>query len=212
MPEPANTRHALPRSRVVEVIERSQEDAMRQLRREGIPETQALLVMQRISIFCLHTLGELDRVYREFEELVAKYPDRSDAHQTWLNDKAAGLLMQVEAAIAALVTEALEKAKADYRTDLSRPREVITTVPTSPPRPWWQDVIEFLDQTRHIWLVAVGTGIWFLLWTLMTGSPIWGLLAVAITAVVVFLIRGVGLLVGLLFVFIAAVVWFIFLV
>jgi hypothetical protein len=195
-PEPAKNHQALPRSRVVEVIERSQEDAMRQLQREGIPETQALLVMQRISSFCLHTLGELDSVYREFEELVAKYPDRSVAHQTWLNDKAAGLLMQVEAAIAALVTEALEKAKADYRTELSRPREVITTLPAQPRPSLWEQALQDLGQTLRIPVVLWGAGlaVWFLLWSLVTGSAIWGLVAVASTAVVVLLIKWVGLL------------------
>jgi hypothetical protein len=55
-PELPNNQHALPRSRVVEVIERSQEDAMRQLRQAGVPETQALVVMGRIHTFCLQTL------------------------------------------------------------------------------------------------------------------------------------------------------------
>ena len=53
MPEPANNQQAIPRSRVVEVIARSTDDALRQLRQAGIPETEALLVIQRFTVFAL---------------------------------------------------------------------------------------------------------------------------------------------------------------
>jgi hypothetical protein len=80
------------------------------------------------------TLRELDAFYLAFEELIAQ-EGRSEARQNWLNDKAA-LLMQVEAAIAALVAEAINKAKEDYRHQLSQPRDVIP-VPAKPSRPGW---------------------------------------------------------------------------
>jgi hypothetical protein len=206
-PELSNNRQSLSRHRVVAVMTAAQEDAMAQLRREGIPETQALLVMQRISSFCLQTLRELDLVYREFEELLAQNPDRSAAHQEWLDTKAGGMLLTLEACISALVAEAINKAQADYRSELSKPREVITTVPASPRPPAWQQALVFLDRTRESWLLAVCSGIWFLLWTVVTGSPLWGLAAVGVAAVAVFFLQWVGLLC----IFIAAVC-FIFLV
>jgi hypothetical protein len=205
--EPANNQQALPRSRVVEVITRSQEDALRQLRQAGIPETEALLVIQRFSTFALQVLRELDLLYREFEELLANDPDRSQAHQEWLDTKAGGLLLTLESCISALVAEAINKAKEDYRTELSKPREVITTVPASPRRPVWQQALVFLDRTRESWLLAVCSGTWFLLWTVVTGSPLWGLAAVGVAAVAVFFFQWVGLLCILI-----AAVCFIFLV
>src|ERR687895_301853 len=120
-----NRQQGSPRHRVIEVMTRAQEDAMAQLRWDGIPEMQALLVMQRISSVCLQTLRELDRVYREFEELLAQDPDRSQAHQEWLDTKAGGMLLTLEAMITALVAEAINKAKEDYRAAISQPREVI---------------------------------------------------------------------------------------
>ena len=41
-PDSPQHRSTLPRSRVVEIIERGQEDILRQLRDAGIPETEAL--------------------------------------------------------------------------------------------------------------------------------------------------------------------------
>jgi hypothetical protein len=81
VPESANHQHAFPRSRVVDVIEHGQEDILRQLRAAGIPETEALVVMQRFSTFAIQTLRELDSLYREFETLLSNDPDRSQAHQ-----------------------------------------------------------------------------------------------------------------------------------
>jgi hypothetical protein len=193
-PESANNQHALPRNRVVEVIERSQEDALRQLRQAGIPETEALLVMQRFSAFAIQVLRELDLLYREFEQLLAHDPDRSRAHQEWLDTKAGGLLLTIESCIAALVAEAINKAKEDYRTELSRPREVITMPPSRPSL--WEEAREnsarlFLNP---LVLWSVGQSVWFLVWLLVTGSAIWAFGAIAMTAVVVGLFKQTGLM------------------
>src|SRR5918999_6414040 len=84
---------ALPRSRVVEVIERGQEDIVRQLQDAGIPETEALAVMKRFNAFAIQVLRELDDLYRGFEQLLAHNPDRSAAHQEWFETKAGGVLL-----------------------------------------------------------------------------------------------------------------------
>jgi hypothetical protein len=179
-----------PRHRVVAVMTRAQEDAMAQLRRDGVPEAYALAVMQRISTLCLQTLRELDDLYREFEELLAA--DRSEAHQEWFETKAGGMLLTLEAFIAALVTEASNKAKADYRDALSQPREVISVRPT-PPRPGWQHVLQTTG-TLLLWVAGMLSGLvlaWqtsgssvvaglgflvaFVLW-LMCGRRWWGLI------------------------------------
>jgi hypothetical protein len=192
-PEPANTQHSLPRSRVVEVIARSTDDALRQLRQAGIPETEALLLIQRFSSFSVQVLRELDSLYREYEQLLANDPDRSAAHQEWLDTKAGGVLLTLEAMIAALVAEAINKAKEDYRSELSKPREVITM----PPRPslWaeaWEKRKRLFLHPLVLW--AVGLPVWFLLWLLVTGSGIRALIAVGITAMVVVLFKQAGLL------------------
>jgi hypothetical protein len=114
-----NKHEVVPKSRMVEVIERTQEDAMRKLRQSGVPEVQVLRVMQRITSLCLQTLRELDLTYRQFEEIVAE-DGRSEANQTWLNNKAVALLLQTESAIATLVAEAI--ARQSTTTKLSRPR------------------------------------------------------------------------------------------
>jgi hypothetical protein len=141
-----------PRHRMVAVVTRAQEDALHQLRRDGVPEALALAVMQRISALCLQTLRELDHVYREFEDLLAADPDRSQAGQEWLETKAGGLLLSLEALIAALVAEALKQAKEDYLRQLSQPRDV-PTVPARQSRPAW---VSFLLAMTNLFVWVAG--------------------------------------------------------
>jgi hypothetical protein len=140
-----NNRQQNPRHRVVEVMTRAQEDALRQLRVAGIPETEALAVIQRFSVFSVQVLRELDLLRREYEQLRASDPDRSRAHQEWFDTKVGGMLLTMEAFIAALVAEALNKAKEEYRQQVSQPREVVSVpaqraraAPQEYPVPvWW---------------------------------------------------------------------------
>jgi hypothetical protein len=141
-------RQAISRSRAVEVIERTQEDALRKLRQSGLPEQQALMVMQRISAFCLRTLRELDVIYSEFEELVELELGRSEAHQRWLNDKSAALLLQVEAGLAEIVATVIRQAIHDLQHPPSPPQDVIT-VPAKPSRPAWLAFL--LTAPRFLW-------------------------------------------------------------
>jgi hypothetical protein len=196
MPESSKNQHALPRGHVVEVIERSTADALRQLRAAGIPETEALLVIQRFSAFSVHILRQLDALYREYEQLLAQSPHRSQAHQEWLDTKAGGMLLTIEAFIAALVSEAINKAKEDYRTEISRPREVITTVPATPQPSIWDEARENLGQLLRnsfvLWLLSAAAS--FCLGGLLSGTIIWGLIAMGVTAFVVFIFEKAGLL------------------
>jgi hypothetical protein len=194
-PDSPQNRSALPRSRVVEVIERSQEDVLRQLRAAGLPETEALLVIKRVNEFAIQVLRELDLLYREFEELLAQDPDRSQAHQEWLDTKAGGLLLTLESFIAALVAEAMNKAKEDYRTELSQPRNVISPVPAPPPPSVWEEALQELRRLLRNPVVrwSAGLSAWFLVWLLVSGSTTWALIAVGITAVVVWLFEKPGL-------------------
>jgi hypothetical protein len=185
------------RYRAVAVIERAQQDALRQLRAAGVPETQALLVIQRYAAFALHVLRELDDLYREFEQLLAADPDRSQAHQEWFETRAGGLLLTVDAFIAALVAEASNKAKEDYRTNISQPREVITPAPAQPARSGWQEILwpvvwlagmlatalVSYQGTGSLLFAGIGFLIPFVLW-LKLGRFWWGLL---------FPLSGIGL-------------------
>jgi hypothetical protein len=205
-PQLPNNQQRNPRHRVVAVMTRAQEDAMAQLRRAGIPETQALLVIQRISPLCLQTLQELDFIYREFEQLLANDPGRTDAHQEWLDTKAGGLLLTLESCIAALVAEAMSQAKEDYQRQLSQPRDVMT-VPPRQSRPEW---VSFLLAMTNlfVWVAGMvaagvfayqcsGLVLWagigflvpFVLW-LKLGGRWWGLL---------FPLTGIGLEAWLLY-------------
>jgi hypothetical protein len=195
MPDVPKIQHALPRSRVVEVIERGQEDILRRLRDAGLPETEALLVIKRFNEFAVQVLRELDLLYKDFEQLLTADPDRSQANQEWLETKAGGLLLTLESFIAALVAEASNKAKENYRTELSKPREVITNVP-APPRPsLWEEAREHLGPLLRnpVVLWSVGLFAWFLVWLLVSESTTWALIAVGITAVVVWLFEKPGL-------------------
>jgi hypothetical protein len=185
---------ALPRSRVAEVIERSQEDALRQLRQAGIPETEALLVMQRYSAFALQVIRELDLVYREFEQLLANDPDRSQEHQAWLETKAGGMILTIEAFILELVAQAIDKAKVDYRADLSRPREVIDMPPSRPSLR--EEAMEQMERLLHNPMLyrSVGYIVWFLVWLLVTRSVIWAFGALVVTAVMAVLFQQTGLI------------------
>jgi hypothetical protein len=201
---------ALPRSRVVELIERGQEDILRQLRDEGIPETEALAVIKRFSAFAIQVLRELDDLYREFEALLASDPVRSQAHQEWLDTKAGGLLLTIEAFIADLVAEAINKAKADYRAKISKPRAVITTPPQRPSR--WEEVADQIAQAVLIpmlLLIVIGSlGLgWFLVWQWASQSTTWAVIATGIAAFVVVLFQKPGLV----FILIAGAVCFLLL-
>jgi hypothetical protein len=86
----------------------------------------------------------LDLLRREYEQLLAADPDRSQAHQAWFDTKVGGMLLTMEAFIAALVAEALNEAKEDYRQQVSQPREVVSVpaqraraAPQEYPVPMW---------------------------------------------------------------------------
>jgi hypothetical protein len=158
------------KNNVVEVIERHQQDAFRKLRHAGVPEAQALLVMQRISSFCLQTLRELDLLYRQFEELVAE-DGRSEPHQLWLLDKAGALLLQSEAGIAAIVAEAIRQATQDLKNQPPPPQQVIEPpVRARPAPPEW--LLSLLATLRLlVWVAGLYPAVhlaWF-----FTLSDIW---------------------------------------
>jgi hypothetical protein len=114
-PQLPNNQQRSPRHRAVAVITRAQEDAMRRLRQAGIPETSALMVMQRIASFGVQTLRELDALYRQFDDIIAE-DGRNAAHQEWVDNKAAALLLQLESAIAILVAEIIRQATDELKT------------------------------------------------------------------------------------------------
>jgi hypothetical protein len=145
-PQLPNNQQRNPRHRVVELITRSTDDALRQLRQAGIPETEALAVIQRYAAFAIHVLRELDLLYREFEELLAADPDRSQAHQEWFDTKVGGMLLTIEAFIAALVAEVINTAKEEYRQQVSQPREVVS-VPAQP--------AQVAREEYPVWMVLV---------------------------------------------------------
>ncbi|HZA21106.1 MAG TPA: hypothetical protein VFA32_00600, partial [Dehalococcoidia bacterium] len=90
------------------------------------------------------------------KELLAEDPERSADHQEWLETKLGGMQLTIEAFIAALVAEALNKAKEDYRTQLSQPREVIT-VPHQPSRPGW--LADFFTTIHDlVWIAGMVAG------------------------------------------------------
>jgi hypothetical protein len=194
MPDAPKNQNILPRSRVVEIIDRAQEDALHQLRQNGVPEEEALAVIRRFSAFAIQVLRELDLLYREFEEVLAQDPDRSAEFQAWLDTKAGGLLLTLESFIAAVVAEASNKAKENYRTGLSQPREVITPVPAAPRRSPWQESLWELGQSLTPWLLLlVGLGAWFLLWWLVSGSLIIAVIAIGVTVFMGVFFELVGL-------------------
>ena len=166
LPDSPQNRSALPRSRVVEVIERGQEDILRQLRNAGIPETEALAVIRRFNAFAVQVLRELDHLYREFKQLLAEDPERSADHQEWLETKLGGMQLTIEAFIAALVAETINKVKEDYRNQLSQPREVIT-VPHQPSRPGWL-AENFTAISELVWIAGMVAG--FVMAWQFTGS------------------------------------------
>jgi hypothetical protein len=185
-----NNQQQNPRHRVVAIMARAQEDALQQLRRDGVSEGYALAVMQRISSLCLQTLRELDGVYREFEALLAEDPDRSQAHQEHLETKAGGVLLTLESFIAAVVAEAINKAKADYHNHVSQPWEIVTT-PARPAQavrgefPVWMllvwmagiaasTLVSWQGSASIIW-AGIGFLVPLLLW-LKVGKLPWGLL------------------------------------
>jgi len=167
-PELPNNQRSILRRRTVAVIDRAQEEAMRELLKAGVPETHALSVMRRINAFCLETLKELDAIFRQFDEFVAA-DGRSEANQQWLNDKATALLLQLESAVASLVAETTHKILHEPVTQPERPREVIT-VPAKPTQSPWEKVLRHV--LRHlVWVV--GVAVWVLsVWQATTGGAL----------------------------------------
>jgi hypothetical protein len=190
-PQLPNNQQRTPRHRVVEVIERSTDDAVRQLRAAGIPETAALAVIRRYAVFSVQVLRELDALYREYEHLRASDPDRSAEHQEWFDTKLGGMLLTLEACIAALVAEAINKAKEDFRQQVSPSREVgsvpaqrVRAAPQEYPVPvWWLLVwmTGIAVSTLFSWHVSasiiwagIGCVVPLLLWC-KVGKVWWGL-------------------------------------
>jgi hypothetical protein len=167
-----NKHEVMPKRRMVDLIERTQEEALAQLRQSGLPEAQVLRVMQRITSLSLQTLRELDLTYRQFEEIVAE-DGRSEANQTWLNNKATALLLQVESAIATLVAETIAQTIHDHKTQPPPPEPVIEVPRAQPEQPVRQHgllaAIKFL-----LWLCAFPASL--LLGYQLTGSEWWQLL------------------------------------
>jgi hypothetical protein len=133
-PELPDNQQTSPRHRAVAVITRAQEDAMRRLRQAGVPETSALMVMQRISSFGVQTLRELDALYRQFADIIAE-DGRNAAHQEWVDNKAAALLLQLESAIATLGAEAIRQATEELKTKPAPAAQVIDPAVRSQPPP-----------------------------------------------------------------------------
>ncbi len=189
-----------PRHRAVAVMTAAQEDALAQLRRDGVSEAYALAVMQRITSLCLQTLRELDLIYREFEDLLMRDPERTMAHQEFLDTKAGGLLLTLEACIAALVAEALNQAKADYRNYVSQQKEAVTVPAQLPqaarqeyPMPMWMLLVWMTGiaaatlfswhASASIFWAGIGCLVPLLLWC-KVGKSGWGL---------VFPLLGIGM-------------------
>ena len=190
-PQLPNNQQRTPRHRVVEVIERSTDDAVRQLRAAGIPETAALAVIRRYAVFSVQVLRELDALYREYEQLRASDPDRSAEHQEWFDTKLGGMLLTLEACIAALVAEAINKAKEDFRQQVSPSREVgsvpaqrVRAAPQEYPVPvWWllvwmtgiavSTLFSWHVSASFIW-AGIGCVVPLLLWC-KVGKVWWGL-------------------------------------
>ena len=180
-----NKHEVVPKRRMVEFIERTQEDAMRKLRQSGVPEVQVLRVMQRITSLCLQTLRELDHTYRQFEEIVTE-AGRSEANQTWLNNKAVALLLQVESAIATLVAEAIAQAIHDHKTQ-PPPAEPVIEVPRMQPAPPVRQHGLLTAIKLLLWLCAFPASL--LLGYQLTGSEWWQLLFPPVLLVVWVLFR-----------------------
>jgi hypothetical protein len=192
------------RNHAVEVITRTQDDAMRKLLQAGLPESVALTAMRRISAFSLQALQELDSLFRQFDDFVAT-EDRTSEQQEWLNDKAAALLLQTQTAFATLVAETIQKTIQEYRDQLAHPKNETPTV-TIDQRPVPQqgrwELAELLPVLIVLGIVLGFIG-WFLFWWLLSGSLAWGVIAFGLTVflVVVFRMAGVVLagIAGVLF-------------
>jgi hypothetical protein len=192
-PEPLHTQHTLPRNNIVEIITRGQEEILRQLRAEGIPETEALAVIRRFSTFSVQVLRELDDLYRQFSELLANDPERSAIHQEWLETKAGGLLLTTEAFIADLVALAIKRAKDDYIAESAKPRPVPTVPP--PPSVWEQALHAVGRQLRDpIVYRSIGLTAWFLIWYFAIGSWIAGFVAISVISAAEYFFQKAGLL------------------
>jgi hypothetical protein len=171
-PDHPNKQDVVSKRRVVDFIERTQEDAMHKLRQSGVPDVHVLRVMQRITSLCLQTLRELDLTYRQFEEIVSE-GGRSEANQTWLNNKATALLLQVESAIATLVAETIAQTIRDHNTQ-PPPVEPMIEVHRAQPAPPVRQQGLLAAIKLLLWLCAFPASL--LLGYQLTGSEWWQLL------------------------------------
>jgi hypothetical protein len=182
------------RNHAVEVITRTQADAMHQLLQAGLPETVALEAMHRISSFGLQALRELDTLFLQYDDLVAT-AGRTPAHQAFINDKAAAILLQIQTAYATLVALTIEKTIQDYREQVAHPKKKAPTVTidqclTPERQSPWVDLLPVLFLFGCV-LALIG---WFVLWWGVSGSLIVGVLALGITVFMVVMFQLTGLL------------------
>jgi hypothetical protein len=114
MPDSPKKRLGLPKSHVADVIERSQEEAIRTLTQAGVSERRILATVRRIEAACRTALSELDAIDTEFREL-ARSPWRDPEHTRYMQERITFYQQQNEKALAVITATEIQNALNDYQ-------------------------------------------------------------------------------------------------
>jgi hypothetical protein len=183
MPDSPKKRLGLPKSQVVEVIERSQEEAVRRLLEAGVPERQILVAVRRIESACLTALGEQDAFYADLQVFFRQSRDPDHAHH--IQERIAFYLKLHDSAVAEIVAIAIQDAVNEFQHPPAPPQPIITVTPPAPGLPYWLKHglhTAFSLLLRATWITGFVAGL-ILSWV-GGGSVFWSVFWSGVTVVV----------------------------
>jgi hypothetical protein len=171
-PDCPEQRLGLPRSHVVEVIERSQEDAVRTLRAAGLPEVRIQAVTRRIETACLTVLTEQDALIKEL--LAFGEQPRTPEHAKLMQSRIGWHMEQVDKTFMAIAVIEIQKTLDAYQQAFEPAGQVIEAPYREPwPPEWLATLLRVANAITRgmLWFCAVCV-LTLLVWA-QSGSLVW---------------------------------------
>jgi hypothetical protein len=165
-PDSPEKRLGLPRSQVVEIIERGQAEAIRNLRLAGVPEQQILAAVRQLESACLTALQEQRAFYTDLKAIARQAESDPDIAQL-VRERGAMYQHLVDTAVAEIVRIVIQNTINEFQNPPARKEPVIAVTPYKPGfRDWLGDALHtttslFLKLT---WLSGLVAGLmlsWF---------------------------------------------------
>jgi hypothetical protein len=160
-PDSPEKRLGLPRSQVVEIIERGQAEAIRNLRLAGVPEQQILAAVRRIESACLTALQEQRAFYTDLKAIARQSESDPDIAQL-VRERGAMYQHLVDTAVADIVRVVIQNTIKEFQNPPPPRQPVIEVTPPAPGLPrWLKDMLHTAASLfiRAVWILAFLAGL-----------------------------------------------------